>query len=36
MKDLETLQGYACLTIAAALGITAITIVIASVIHWRS
>jgi hypothetical protein len=34
LKDPETLQGYACIAIAAALGLTVITIMILSIAHW--
>jgi hypothetical protein len=30
----DTLQGYACLTVACALGLVVATIMVASVIHW--
>jgi hypothetical protein len=32
--DRDTLQGYACWAVAAALGIVVTVIVIASVLHW--
>ncbi len=34
--DAETIQGYACWAIAAALGILVLTIVVLSVIEWVS
>jgi hypothetical protein len=30
----DTLQGYACLAVAGALGLVILTIMIASVVHW--
>jgi hypothetical protein len=30
----DTLQGYACLAIAGALGLVILTIMFASVVHW--
>jgi hypothetical protein len=30
----DTVQAYACLTVAATLAITVVTIMIASIIHW--
>jgi hypothetical protein len=32
--DLDTIQGYACWAIAAALGVLVMTIVVISVIRW--
>jgi hypothetical protein len=32
--DLDTIQGYACWAIAAALGILVATIVVISVVRW--
>ncbi len=32
----DILQGYACLVIAAVLGVTVVTIMILSVVHWVS
>jgi hypothetical protein len=34
VKDPDTLQGYACIAIAVALGLTVLTIMILSVAHW--
>ena len=34
VKDHDTLQGYACIAIAVALGLTVLTIMILSVAHW--
>ena len=33
-RDPDTLQGYACIAIAVALGLTVLTIMILSVAHW--
>lgn len=32
--DLETLQGYACWAVAAALAVTVLVIVVASIVSW--
>jgi hypothetical protein len=32
--NLDTLQGYACWTVAAALALTALTIVVLSIVNW--
>jgi hypothetical protein len=34
LRDGDTLQGYACIVIAVALGLTVITVMILSVAHW--
>jgi hypothetical protein len=34
MKDPETIQGYLCLAVAAALGLTVLTIVVACIVSW--
>jgi hypothetical protein len=34
VTDPDTLQGYACIAIAAALGLTVLTIMILSLAHW--
>ena len=34
LRDPDTLQGYACIVIAVALGLTVLTIMILSVAHW--
>jgi hypothetical protein len=34
VKDPDTLQGYACIAIAVALGSTVLTIMILSLAHW--
>ena len=30
----DTLQGYACLAVASALGLVMLAIMIASIVHW--
>jgi hypothetical protein len=30
----DTLQGYACLTVACTLGLVVLTIMAASIVHW--
>jgi hypothetical protein len=34
VKDPDTVQGYACIAIAVALGLTVLTIMILSIAHW--
>ena len=34
LKDADTLQGYACIAIAALLGLTVVTIMVLSIAHW--
>jgi hypothetical protein len=34
VRDPDTLQGYACIAIAVALGLTVLTIMILSSAHW--
>jgi len=34
LKDGDTLQGYACIVIAALLGLTVVTIMVLSIAHW--
>jgi hypothetical protein len=34
LRDQDTQQGYACIAIAVALGLTVLTIMILSVAHW--
>jgi hypothetical protein len=36
VKDVDGIQGYLCLGVAAALGLTVLTIVALSVINWVS